>query len=375
MPNGVDLGPLESSLRASVENALRSALEAVAARWGAVALVDGQDGSLQKVASWGPFPTLRRGMTVARWVASRGKPLALETHQQALQVPGLLIDRREELPLICVPIRSGDGVLGALQANVPSFAGDEDVSHKLRTLELAADLLGCILDNAALQQELQEKEKDVIRLAKASIDAQETERERICLEVHDGVAQTLASAFQYLQALENTPLYQMPEAKQLITRAVALIRQAIQEARDVIESLTPATLRDLGLVVTLRQELKQFEKETGCKVEFEADWPRLAKDTEIALYRIVHEAVANVRKHSNSRRMRIELSGTDGRLVAQVKDWGVGFNLKQHDLAATSQSTGLFSMRKRAELLGGTCAIRSTPGKGTEVRVEVPITE
>jgi signal transduction histidine kinase len=301
--------------------------------------------------------------------------LALETHQQALQVPGLLIDRREELPLICVPIRSRDGILGALQANVPSFAGDEDVSHKLRTLELAADLLGCMLDNAALQRELQEKESDVIRLAKASIDAQETERERICLEVHDGVAQTLASAFQYLQALENTPLYQMPQAKQLITRAAALIRQAIQEARDVIESLTPATLRDLGLVVTLRQELKQFEKETGCKVEFEANWPRLAKDAEIALYRIVHEAVTNVRKHANSRRMRIELSGTDGRLVAQVKDWGVGFNLKQHDLAATSQSTGLFSMRKRAELLGGTCAIRSTPGKGTEVRVEVPITE
>ena len=375
MPNGVGSGPSESSLQAWLEKVLRSAVEAVAARYAVVALVDGQDRSLHKVASWGPFPTLKRGMTVARWVASRGKPLVLETHQQALQVPGLLIDREEELPLICVPIRSREGISGALQANIPSFGGDEDVSHKVRTLELAADLLGCMLDNAALQRELQEKESDVIRLAKASIDAQETERERICLEVHDGVAQTLASAFQYLQALENTPLYQIPEAKQLITRAAALIRHAIQEARDVIESLTPATLRDLGLVVTLRQEFKQFEKETGCKVEFEANWPRLAKDAEIALYRIVHEAVTNVRKHANSRRMRIDLSQTDGRLVAQVKDWGVGFNLKRHDLAVASKSTGLFSMRKRAELLGGACAISSTPGKGTEVRAEVPITE
>jgi two-component system sensor histidine kinase NreB len=301
--------------------------------------------------------------------------LALETRQQALQVPGLVIDRGEGLPLICVPIKSNGTVLGALQANVPSFAGEEDVCHKLRTLELAADLVRCILENVRLEQELQERAKDVTRLVKASIDAQEAERERVCLEVHDGVAQTLVSAFQYLQALENTPLYQMPEAKQRITRATGLVRQAIQEAREVINSLTPATLRGLGLVATLRQELRQFQRETGCKVEFEANWPRLAKDTEVTLYRIVHEAVTNVRKHAGSRRMRIELTREADRLVAQVSDWGVGFNLKQHDLAATDHGIGLFSMRKRAELLGGTCDIRSALGKGTAVRIEVPIVE
>jgi two-component system NarL family sensor kinase len=370
MPNGS-----ESSPDAWVEKVLRSAVEAVEARCGAVALVDGGNHSLSRVASWGPFPTFKGGMAVARWVATQGKALALQTRQQASRVPGLVIDRGEELPLVCVPIESRDGVLGALQANVPPFGRNEDVSHKLRTLELAADLVGCILENARLEQELQEKEGDVTRLVKASIDAQETERERICLEVHDGVAQTLVSAFQYLQALENTPLYQMPEAKQRITRATGLVRQAIQEARDVINSLTPATLRDLGLVATLRQELRQFQKETGCKVEFEASWPRLAKDTEVALYRILHEAATNVRKHANSRRMRIELSLEADRLVAQVKDWGCGFEFKKHDLSATGHSTGLFSMRKRAELLGGTCDIRSALGKGTEVRIEVPIVE
>lgn len=374
MPNEIDLSALGSSPYAWVEQVLRSAVEGLDARCGAVILVDAGNHSLSKVASWGPFPTRKGGMAVARWVASRGEPLILKTRQQASRAPGLVIDRGEELPLICVPIESRDEVLGALQANVPSFAGDEDVSHKLRTLKLAADLVGCILENARLEQELQEKERDVTRLVKANIDAQERERERICLEVHDGVAQTLVSAFQYLQALERTPIYQMPEAKQRITRATGLVRQAIQEARDVINSLTPATLRDLGLVATLRQELRQLQKETGCKVEFEASWPRLAKDTEIALYRIVHEAVTNVRKHANSRRMRIELTRETDRLVAQVKDWGSGFNLKQHDLG-TGHSTGLFSMRKRAELLGGTCDIRSAPGKGTEVRVEVPIVE
>jgi two-component system sensor histidine kinase NreB len=73
--------------------------------------------------------------------------------------------------------------------------------------------------------------------------------------------------------------------------------------------------------------------------------------------------------------MRISLSQEEHRLVVQVKDCGVGFDLTKHDMATTNQGTGLFSMRKRAELLGGTCAIRSALGGGTEVRVEVPITE
>ena len=364
----------EPSEHARVEEVLRSAVEAVGARCGAVALTHAGNRSLHKVAFWGPFPTRRGGMSAARWVASHGEPLALETRQQASRVPGLAIDRGEELPLLCVPIQSKDGGLGALQVYVPSLNGDEDVSHKLHTLQLAAELVGCTLENARVRRALQEKEKDMTRLIKASIDAQEAEREWICLEVHDGVTQTLASAFQYLQTLESTPLYQIPEAKPLITRAVALVRQAIQEARDVINSLTPATLRDLGLVATLRQELKQFEAETGCKVEFEANWPRLAKDAEIALYRIVHEAVTNVKKHAHSRRMRIELGHGGDRLTAQVKDWGVGFDVKRHDLADTSHSAGLFSMRKRAELLGGTCEVQSAPGKGTLVQVEVPIT-
>ncbi len=375
MSNAPDLYTPGTSPHAWLEQVLRSAVEAVEARCGAVALVDAGNHSLSRVASWGPFPTLKGRMTAVRWVASRSEPLALETRRQALRVPGLVIERGEGLPLICVPIKSNGTVLGALQANFPSFDDDEDVSNKLRTLKLAADLVGCTLENARLEQELQEREKDVIRLVKASVDAQEAERERVCLEVHDGVAQTLVSAFQYLQALENTPLYQMPEAKQRITRATGLVRQAIQEARDVINSLTPATLRDLGLVATLRQELRQFQKETGCKVELEASWPRLAKDTEVTLYRIVHEAITNVRKHAGSRRMRIELTREADRLVAQVSDWGVGFNLKQHDLAATDHGIGLFSMRKRAELLGGACDIRSAPGKGTAVRIEVPIVE
>lgn len=310
-------------------------------------------------------------MAVARWVVAHGETLALSDKAQALQVFDLAMEEGQ-LPLLCVPILVEGKALGVLQVHILSASGDEDMSQKLHTLHLAADYMGCLLEKTRLEHELQKKEAYVMGLVRDTIDAQEQERERICLEVHDGVAQTLASAFQYLQALEKTLPFQEMQAKHMVSRTVALVRQAIQEAREVINSLTPATLRDLGLVRTLQQELKQFERETGCKVDLEADWPRLAPDVEIALYRVIHEALTNVRKHANSSKVHIELSHHSDRLVGLVKDWGAGFDPAQQEQVPTRTGAGLFSMRKRAELLGGVCEIHSAPGQGTEVRIEVP---
>jgi signal transduction histidine kinase len=368
----------ETGLRAdpsadgSIEDVVCLAMELAEAISGAVALKEAKTNSLNWAVSSGPSPPFGQGM--ARWVVAYGAPLALETREQALQVPGLTLDRGKALPAVCVPVRSNGKVVGALQADFPASSGGKDISQKLKIIQLAADFVGSIIEHVELRRELQEKEEHVRNMVKATIDAQEAERERVCMEVHDGVSQTLASAFQYLQAFENTPPSQMPQAKHLVTRAVALVRQAIQEAREVTNSLTPATLNGLGLVATLRQELRQLEAETGCKVEFKADWLRLPKDTEAALYRIVHEAITNIRKHAKSERIRIELSRMGNHLQVLVKDWGVGFDAKLWEQAATRQGTGLFSMRKRAELLAGTCEVDSKPGQGTEVKVEVPIT-
>jgi len=168
------------------------------------------------------------------------------------------------------------------------------------------------LEIESLQRELRDKEAQVRQLIRDTLDAQEAERERICLEVHDGVTQTLASAFQYLQALESSVL-EGPHARQLLIKASALVKQAIQESREVINSLQPATLRDLGLVATLRQEIRQMEQETRWKIDFKADAVRLPHDVETGLYRIIHEAIANARKHADTKRLRIKISSADVR--------------------------------------------------------------
>lgn len=231
-------------------------------------------------------------------------------------------------------------------------------------LRAVGNQIGIGTQNAMLYEEVR-------ALIRETIDAQERERERICLEVHDGVAQTLVSAFQYLQALEATA----PDdtrTKQLLAKTSAQVKQAIQESREVINSLQPATLSDLGLVSTLRQELKRLGQETGLKIDFKADAIRLPKDIETGLYRIIREAVFNARKHANTKQLRVKINSEDARVKVEVRDWGKGFDQAYLD-RARRRGTGLFSIRKRAELMKGACEIQSEPGQGTTVRVEIPV--
>ncbi len=112
-------------------------------------------------------------------------------------------------------------------------------------------------------------------------------------------------------------------------------------------------------------------QETRWKIDFRADAIRLPQDVETGLYRIIHEAITNARKHAATKRLHVGITSADGQVKVEVRDWGVGFNYSPRDLSPR-RSTGLLSMRKRAELLQGTCDIQSTPGQGTVINVEIP---
>jgi two-component system sensor histidine kinase DegS len=202
------------------------------------------------------------------------------------------------------------------------------------------------------------------------------EAERIILEIHDGPAQILTSAFQCLQTVDQIarPYFvQRPELDRLFTRAVGLVRQAVRETREIINGTVPAALEAYGLVTVVRQELERFEEETGCKVEFYSGaWPNLHGQAELAIYRIIHEAVNNVRNHAQSPRLEIEMNQKGKRLLVRVKDWGIGFSLEKLKPSPFSSSLGLLSMRRRTELLGGIFNISTAPGRGTEITVDIP---
>jgi two-component system sensor histidine kinase DegS len=208
----------------------------------------------------------------------------------------------------------------------------------------------------------------------STIEVQEAER--IILEIHDGPAQTLTSAFQCLQTVDQIarPYFvQRPELDRLFSRAVGLVRQAIMETREIINGTVPVALEANGLVVVVRQELMRFAEETDCKVEFYSSaWPTLHGEAELAIYRIIHEAVNNIRKHARSPRLEIEMNQKGKRLLVRVKDWGIGFPPDKLEPSPSGSSLGLLSMRRRTELLGGTFSISTALGKGTEITVDIP---
>ncbi len=208
-------------------------------------------------------------------------------------------------------------------------------------------------------------------IAEAKAESLKLEKERICFEIHDGVAQALASALRYLDTLKSAVVMDSL-ARELLLKARLQVKQAIQEAREVTNTLQPAILRDVDLVATLHQEMQQIAQETGWQIDFKADDLKLSQDVKVGLYRIIHEAITNARKHAHTKRVHLSIRAADNQVRVEVRDWGVGFNYNPAD-TSRKRRTGLLSIRKRAELLQGVCHIQSHSGKGTTVRVEIPL--
>ena len=243
----------------------------------------------------------------------------------------------------------------------------ESILAVTRDITLRRQAEVALLENERKNRELVEQ---LHRLVGKTITAQEAERERICLEVHDGVAQTMASAFQYLQGMESNLPADFPYVD-LIDKAKAQMKHAIQEAREVINSLQPATLKDLGLIPTLRQEMHRIEEENGWKINFDALAQRFPPAIEIGLYRIIHEAITNIKKHTHTRGVDISILNDGQYINVLIKDHGKGFDKDSPDIVK-KKGIGLISMRKRAELLQGTLSIESIRGQGTTVMIKIP---
>jgi signal transduction histidine kinase len=137
--------------------------------------------------------------------------------------------------------------------------------------------------------------------------------------------------------------------------------------------LRPASLDHLGLVTALQQYIQEFSKQYNIHVDFETVGmrdERLPIGIETALFRIVQEALTNVVLHAQASRVDVLLSLKDHCVSAMVEDDGVGFVPAS---AMTNEQLGLFGMRERIEMLGGSLTIESSPGKGTAVKVEAPL--
>ncbi|NLO81815.1 MAG: sensor histidine kinase [Clostridiales bacterium] len=236
-------------------------------------------------------------------------------------------------------------------------------------------LSGSLSNISDTLEELQQKELLGMRI----ITAQEEERQRLARDIHDGPAQSMSNIILKCEICEKIMDLDVNNAKKQIGELKDLIKLSLQEIRRIIFDLRPMSLDDLGLVPTLQRYAANFTEETGIDVVLDLYDPNKKLNTlvEIAVFRIIQEALNNIKKHSKATRVYINLQIKDGMLFGKVIDNGIGFNvlkfknIKKRDIH--SGGFGIYSMQQRAELLNGKLKIHSQPGKGTTLLLQIPI--
>ncbi|MFJ7510652.1 sensor histidine kinase [Peribacillus simplex] len=204
------------------------------------------------------------------------------------------------------------------------------------------------------------------------IEAQEQERKKLSREIHDGPAQMLANVMMRSDLIERVQRERGPDEALVEIRSLkVMVRNALYEVRRIIYDLRPMALDDLGLVPTLRKYLQTTEDyNNGVNLNFVnlGQVKRLPSDMEVALFRLVQEAVQNSLKHADPKQVQVKLSISKEMVTVVVKDDGKGFDSS----IQKEGSFGLVGMRERVELLEGEMTIDSQPGAGTLVFIQIP---
>ncbi|RNF41172.1 sensor histidine kinase [Planococcus salinus] len=207
-------------------------------------------------------------------------------------------------------------------------------------------------------------------LMKHVIKAQEFERKRISRELHDSVAQELLSALVDLRALKY--MTTDPVVLEKTEETNATLTRLLDEIRNISVELRPAALDDFGLEAAFRSHFKRIDSSYGLEVRFVSalDKKRYENEIETVCYRVGQEALLNAVKYAQVGQVEVRLFEENEMLHLIVKDEGVGFRKGTNPIGT---GLGLYGMNERAELLDGSVAIESEPGKGTTVHLRVPV--
>jgi PAS domain S-box-containing protein len=207
-----------------------------------------------------------------------------------------------------------------------------------------------------------------------AVRAAEEERQRIARELHDDTAQRLAGLMLMLKVAGKTE--DPKEREERIEQVREEIGAAADAVRRIARGLRPPVLDDVGLPAALESLVRSLRQAHAVDIDLTMDEPlgRLGADSELAMYRIVQEALSNAIRHSGASRVAVSLHAEDHVLRAEVRDDGAGF-ATEHPFSDEGQGLGLVGMRERARQAGGTLEIDSTPGAGTWVCVVLPCGE
>jgi len=228
-------------------------------------------------------------------------------------------------------------------------------------------------DNAAeLEKMVDNRTEELRRLSVRLMTMQDEERRRIARDLHDGLGQELAVAKMVLDKmmLQKSPTSPGPEWAQ----ASSIVDRAIQQVRTMSHLLHPPLLDEVGLLSALAWYLEGLTKRSGIETSLDvipSDFPRLTPEVETAVFRIVQEAITNVFRHADAKKVWIRLTQREGVLVVAVQDDGKGIGKQVADLRPDSVGVGIAGMKQRAKEFGGEIRLANS-NPGTLVEIVVP---
>lgn len=275
--------------------------------------------------------------------------------------------------LICFLITAKEKASGFLALDFPS--NKHLTEQDLHLLGSLGNFLGGAVENTRLLMTIHKHREELKGLTARLFQSQELERRRIARELHDEAGQALTGINFTLETIGKDLSAESESTKQLIYDVKKQINRTYQDIRRLSYTLHPALLSDLGLEPALDSYMTGIAKHSEMSIDFKMVGfkKRLNPEIETVLYRLSQEALTNALKHSGANHFRLSIIKSYPHIIFAAEDDGVGFD--SFEFSKHKDTLGLLSMRERASMLGGSFSIRASKGKGTHIRIKIPLNE
>ncbi len=304
-----------------------------------------------------------------------GEPILLdETTQNHSLLHGLMTEVGISA-VLCIPLTIKGNVIGAMN-HIKIADRGQFASSDLNFASILAWWISIAIENARLFSRVQKQRLHVDELLDEISRAQENERKRVAIQIHDGVAQWMVGASYSIKACSTLiSESRIAELETELYKIEKTLQRSVKELRRTIANLRPLPLEEVGLVNALRHTTEEVvEDGIRCHTEVDGQCPKLSFAEETTTYWIVQEILTNIRNHSKASDVHLRIRFSDTAVSVEVTDNGQGFNPDEVlSSVVPLEHMGLVGMKERARLLGGSLIINSNPGQGTSIDFTFPI--